>query len=49
MPLFLCLDGGGTKTTAVIAATDPFTGSPYYVRGEAGPSNLSVYSHFLIL
>jgi hypothetical protein len=36
MPLFLCIDGGGTKTVAVISDAQGAVLS----RGEAGPSNL---------
>ncbi|RSH92937.1 hypothetical protein EHS25_008383 [Saitozyma podzolica] len=37
MPLFLCIDGGGTKTVAVISDAQGAVLS----RGEAGPSNLT--------
>ncbi len=46
MPLYLCLDGGGTKTTAVIASVPSSAlalfGAVVCGRGEAGPSNLCV-------
>lgn len=43
MPLFLCIDGGGTKTCAAIAfVEDRGDGSweTTVVQGYAGPSNL---------
>ncbi|ORX35931.1 hypothetical protein BD324DRAFT_629575 [Kockovaella imperatae] len=41
MTLYLCLDGGGTKTTAVIAFVSNSSTPSSFVRGEAGPSNLT--------
>lgn len=38
MPAYLCVDGGGTKTSAWIALRDE--GGTRIARGEAGPGNL---------
>lgn len=42
MSHYLCIDGGGTKTSATVAYVASSSTVPIIARGEAGPSNLWV-------